>query len=1025
MRNFLTILITFFCSAVFAQQRTFSGTVTNKDLGIPIAGVTVKTDEQTLATDVNGKFNIKVRLNEVVSFTYLGMQPFNYTFKGETQPVTIVMEYSTGNLNEVVVTGYQTQKKADLTGAVSVVNVNDIKDIPEGNATKALQGRIPGVYITTDGSPEGGATVRIRGVGTLNNNDPLYIIDGVPTQRGLQEINQDDIESIQVLKDASSATIYGSRAANGVIIVTTKKAKKGVSRIDVNESTSLQYYNSKLSMLNTEQHGLSYFKASINDGTDPNNNQIYQYNWNKNFSNPVLNNIILPNYIDPEQTMKPANTNWFNEIGQTSLLQNYNASFSNGTEKGNSFFSVSDYDNKGIVKDTYTEKITLRLNTDYNYFNNKLKIGENLNTTFVKDKLIPVGDVLFAALVQNPIVPVYTIDSGWGGPAPGMTDRQNPVRLIQDNNQNQSYFGRVTGNVFADVTIIPGLHFRTSYGVDYDGTYERTLRKSYVSGFLSDPSNLVNTSQNYDGNLIWQNTFTYDLDLHKNKFSFLLGQESIKYINQNFYGSKQGYAVEDINYSYLDAGTSNILAGGNGGAYSLLSYFGKANYTYDNKYLLSATLRRDGSSRFGSNNLYAYFPSASVGWRLSQEDFIKKLPFISDLKLRYGYGETGNQTAPYYASYSLYSSIYGNGGPFSTDGGTAYNISGTSSGTLPSGFVKTQTGNNSVKWETTKESNFGLDFGLFNQKISGSVDYFIKNTSGILITPPHLAALGEGATETFNGGSVSDKGIEAIVTYDGKITKDLLFTVSANIATYRSKVTYLPANVLAAYPGNGTTQTILGHSINSVYGYVAQGLFTSQAEVNNSAAQPGKGLGRIRYKDLNGDGVINSDDQTFISNGDPDYTYGLNFNLKYKNFDLAMFFQGVQGIKVYNSYKTYTDFTSIWPGTNWGTRVLNAWSPQNPNSTIPALTLVDNNNEGRTSTYFLENGSYMKLRNLQIGYNLKNALRKIKIQNARVYLQGSNLFTIKSKSYTATDPENPSGAYPIPTITSIGLDLSF
>lgn len=1025
MKNFLTIILMFFCSGLYAQQKTVTGTVNSKDLGTPLVGVTVKSNQGTVTTNANGRFSVAASLNSQITFSYVGMQTLTYTVKNVSGPVSITLEYSSGNLNEVVVTGYQTQKKADLTGAVSVVKMADIKDIPQGSATKALQGRVPGVFITTNGSPEGGATVRIRGIGTLNNNDPLYVIDGVPTTRGLEEINQADIESLQVLKDASSATIYGSRAANGVIIVTTKRGKKGVNRIDVNASTSLQYYNSKLSMLNTQQRGEAYWRASVNDGTDPNQNQIYQFDWNKSFTNPVLNNVILPTYIDAAQTMKPANTNWFDEIGRTSLVQNYNIAFTNGGEKGNSFFSVGYYDNRGIVKETHTNKATIRLNTDYSFFNGKLKVGENFNTTFINDKLIPVGDVLFTALVDQPIVPVYTLNGGYGGPAPGMSDRQNPARLIKDNQQNQSYFGRITGNAFADLTIIPGLHFKTTFGVDYDGLYERTLRKSYVSGFLSDPSNLSANSQNYDGNLIWQNTFTYDLNLGKSKFNFLAGQESIHYMNQNFYGSRKGYAIQDINYAYLDAGSSNILNGGNGGAYSLLSYFGKANYTFNDKYIASVTIRRDGSSRFGANNRYGTFPAASLGWRLSQEEFIKKLPFISDLKLRYGYGQTGNQTIGNYSTYSLYSAIYGTDPTFNADRGTAYDITGSGSGTLPSGFVKIQQGNNSLKWESTKESNFGLDFGLFDQEVTGSVDYFIKNTTGILITPGYLAVIGEGGTQTFNGGSMQNKGVEAIVTYEGKITKDLNFTVSGNIATFRNKVTYLPSNVLTAYPGNGTTQTILGHSINSVYGYVADGLFTSQAQVDNSAAQPGKGLGRIRYKDLNGDGKIDNNDRTYISSGNPDFTYGLNFNLTYKNFDLALFFQGVQGIQAYNTYKLYTDFSSINTGTNWGTRVLNAWSPTNTDSTIPALTLVDRNNEGRTSTYYLENGSYLKLRNFQIGYNLKNALRKIKIQNARIYLQGNNLFTVKSKSYTATDPENPNGAYPIPAITSIGLDLSF
>ncbi|MGZ3872376.1 MAG: SusC/RagA family TonB-linked outer membrane protein [Mucilaginibacter sp.] len=1025
MKKILTIIFILFCSAAFAQQKTVTGTVTSKALGEPLAGVTVKSDQATTITDVNGKFNVPASLNSQITFSYVGLQTLNYTVRDVTQPINISLEPDAANLSEVIVTGYQTQKKADLTGAVSVVKMSDIKDIPQGSATKALQGRIPGVYITTNGSPEGGATVRIRGIGTLNNNDPLYIIDGVPTTRGLEEINQADIESFQVLKDASSATIYGSRAANGVIIVTTKRGKKGVNRVDVNASSSLQYYNSKLKMLNTEQHGEAYFKASVNDGTDPNNNQIYQFNWNKDFTNPVLNNVVLPEFIDGAKTMKPANTNWFNEIAQTSLLQNYNVAFTNGGEKGNSFFSVGYYDNKGIVKETHTKKATIRINTDYSFFKGRLKVGENFNISFINDRLIDVSGVLFGALVQNPIVPVYTTTGGWGGPAAGMTDRQNPVRLIEDNKQNQSYFGRITGNAFADLEIIKGLHFKTTYGVDYDGLYERTLRKSYVSGFLVDPSNLVANSQNYDGNLIWQNTLTYDMNWKKSKFNFLAGQESIHYMNQNFYGSRQGYALEDINYSYLDAGSSNILNGGNGGAYSLLSYFGKANYTFDNKYLASVTVRRDGSSRFGENNKYGTFPSASLGWRLSEEDFIKKIPAISDLKLRYGFGVTGNQTAGNYATYSLYQAIYGTDPTFNADRGTAYDITGAGTGTLPSGFVKTQEGNNTLKWEQTKESNFGVDFGLFNQKLSGSVDYFIKNTSGILITPGYLAVIGEGGTRTFNGASMQNKGLEVLLTYTTQVNKDLDFSVSGNIATFKNKVTYLPSEVLTAYPGNGTTDNIVGHSINSIYGYVADGLFTTADQVANSAAQPGKGLGRIRYKDLDNNGVIDDRDRTYITSGNPDFTYGLNFNVTYKDFDVALFFQGVQGIQVYNSYKNYTDFTSIWPGTNWGQRTLDAWSPANTKSTIPALTLVDRNNEARTSTYYLENGSYMKLRNIQIGYNLKNVLRKLKFRSARIYIQGNNLFTVKSKSYTATDPENPYGAYPIPAITSLGLDLSF
>ncbi|WP_069658661.1 SusC/RagA family TonB-linked outer membrane protein [Arcticibacter eurypsychrophilus] len=1025
MKSIFFVVFMILCVVADAQQRTVAGTVIDKDLMVPLAGVTVKSSEQTVLTDVNGKFSIPVQVNQQLTFTYIGMQTAVVSITSSTQPISVVMQQEAGNLNEVVVTGYQSQKKADLTGAVSVVKMADIKDVRQGNAIKSLQGRIPGVNITTDGSPGGGATVRIRGIGTLGNNDPLYVIDGIPTKRGLQELNQDDIESIQVLKDASSATIYGSRAANGVIIVTTKKAKNGIHRIDVNASTSSQYYTTKQSMLNTNQRGEAYWRAAINNNFNPNDNQIYQYNWNNNFSDPVLNEVILPEFIDAAKTMTPADTKWYDEISQASVIQNYNIALTNGGERGNSYFSLGYYDNKGIVRESRAKKINLRLNSDYSLLNGRLKVGENFNTTYANNVLIPTGDVLFTALVQQPIVPVHSINGGWGGPASGMTDRNNPVRLIEDNQQNKNFFQRIIGSAYVDFTIIPNLHLRSNYGVDYSGIYSRTLRKSYVSGFLTDPSNLVQNTQSYDGNLILQNTINYVLDKKNHHFDFLLGQESIKFINQNFFGSRQGYALENLDYSYLDVGTSNINNGGNGSANSLLSFFGKVNYSLNNKYLASATLRRDGSSRFGSNNQYGYFPAASVGWRMSQEEFMKKIPFVSDLKLRYSYGQAGNQETGNYATYSLYSAIYGTDHVFDADGGTAYDISGAGTGTLPSGFVKIQQANPDLKWETTRESNFGLDFGLFNQRINGNVEYFIKKTSGILITPGYLAVIGQGGNKTFNGASMQNKGIDAAINYEGTIGKDILFTVGANLSSYRNKVTYLPSEILTAYPGNGTDQNIVGQSINSVFGYVADGLFTSADQVTNSPDQPGKGLGRIRFKDLNNDNIINDQDRKYISTGNPDLLYGLNFTFEWKNFNLSAFFQGVQGSNVYNSYKTYTDFASIWPGGNWGTRVLNAWSPQNTNSTIPALTLVNSNDEARTSTYFIENGSYLKLRNLQIGYNLKSALKGIHFQNARIFVQGANLFTIKSKGYTAADPENPGNGYPVPAIATFGLDLSF
>ncbi|HVW58377.1 MAG TPA: SusC/RagA family TonB-linked outer membrane protein, partial [Puia sp.] len=849
------------------------------------------------------------------------------------------------------------------------------------------------------------------------------VIDGIPTKRGLNEINQDDIESIQVLKDASSATMYGSRAANGVIIVTTKKAKKGISRIQADASTSLQYYNTKLKTLDADGRGRAYWQAAVNDHSDPNNNQIYQYDWNNDYNNPVLNKIKYPDFIDAAKTMKPANTYWFDQIARTSVIQEYNVSLSNGGEKGNTLFSVSLYDNKGIVKETHSQKITARFNSDFSFFSGRLKVGENMSATYIKNALIAANDILFASLVQQPVVPVHTVDGGWGGPAPGMTDRQNPVRLIEDNKQNSSYFFRGFANVYADLAIIPGLHFKTNFGVDYNGTYQRTLRKSYTSGFLSDPSNQVYTGLGYEGNWVWQNYLNYTVDIHRHHIEALLGSEQVKYTTQSFSASRMGYALENIDYAYLDAGSANKDNGGNGAGNALLSWFGKVNYVYDNKYLASVTLRRDGSSKFGSSYRYGTFPSASVGWRISQENFMKDQTVVSDLKVRYGYGKSGNQEIANNATYSLYSAIYGTDPTWGFDAGSAYDITGAGSGQLPSGFTAIQQGNDSVRWESTKESNFGVDFGFLNNKITGSVDYFIKNTSDILISPGYPAVLGEGGNHYFNGASMRNKGIEVLLTYNGRMARDLSLTVTGNISSFRNNVTYLPKEVLTSYPGNGTDKTILGHPVNSFFGYVADGLFRSQKDLDESADQVGKGLGRIRYKDLDHSGTIDDKDRDYIGSSDPRFIYGLNVALTYKDFDLSFFLQGVQGTTVYNDFKTYTDFSSLWVGTNWGTRVLSAWTPQNPNSSIPALTLVNRNNEGRMSTYFLEKGSYLKLRNLQIGYNLKRALGG-RLQAARVYVQGSNLFTIKSRSFTATDPENPSYGFPIPVIGTIGLNVT-
>jgi len=438
------------------------------------------------------------------------------------------------------------------------------------------------------------------------------------------------------------------------------------------------------------------------------------------------------------------------------------------------------------------------------------------------------------------------------------------------------------------------------------------------------------------------------------------------------------------------------------------------------RYLLSATIRRDGSSRFGANNKYGWFPAISGAWRISEESFMKsENSIVDDLKLHAGWGKTGNQEINNNAIYNIYLSNYNI---------TSYDINGNKSGVLPSGFYLSQNANPNLRWEATEMSNVALDFSLWKQKLYGSIGYYFKNTTGILLLPPYIGVLGEGGNTYVNGASMENRGFELSLGHKSRLTDDLSIDLNGNFDMVRNKVTYLPSAVVNAYGGDGQGQNILGRTVGSFFGYVADGLFRTQAEVDNHAAQPNKGLGRIRYTDLNNDGVVNANDRTWIGNPLPKYTYGLNANINYKNFDFSFLLQGIGDVAVRNDAKSYTDFWSaIESSSNKGARLLNAWSPSNPNSDIPAVALTDDNFEARLSTYFIENGSYLKLRNAQIGYTFnKQLVGKLKMQNLRVYLGGDNLaILMKSKSFTGLDPENPGFGYPNPLVVTAGINVRF
>ena len=1017
-------------SYIFAQE-TIKGKVLSPDQK-PLSGVTVTVSETgaSTTTDQDGSFQMNdLNKGNTLIFNYPDYSTQEIIVDEKTVLNIILAGEKVKNIDEIVMTGYTKQKKADITGAVSIVEMKELNKQGEPNPVKSLQGRVAGVNISTDGSPSGGNTkVLIRGVGTLNNTDPLYVIDGVPTKAGMHELNPSDIESMQVLKDASSASIYGSRAANGVIIITTKKGKKGRMRIDLNYYTAYSQYAKKTEVLNAKQFGQVLWQANINDGLNPNaNNLSYNFDWGVQNGVPTLYNSYVPEYLDAAKTIKSADTNWYDEVSQTGVANSLDVSASSASDKGSYFFSMGYYDNEGIVKLTNFKRLSARVNTSYNFFDGKLKIGENF--TYNKTNELMDPGVLDPALRALPIIPVHTVDGiGWGGPVGGMNDRQNPVRLLEYNKDNGYRYQRFFGNVYAELQPVKNLTLKSSFGVDFSNYYKRMLQRSYVSGYLKNDKNAVNIDQSDTEKWTWTNTAQYTAKAGNHHFDLLGGMEMYKDTYNNTWLRKEGFLIEDPDYMYPDAGTGDAFNGGSSTYYSLLSYFGKLSYDYDNRYLFSATLRYDGSSRFGKNNRFGTFPAFSLGWRINKEEFAEQvIPFFSDLRLRAGWGQTGNQEISNSAVYSLYIANYAGGSPtWATSYGTAYDISGVGSGLLPSGFIATQSKNDDLKWETTTQTNLGLDFGFFNQKLTGSVDVYQKDTKDILVLPPYLGVIGEGGNRWINGASMENKGIEVALGYQNKTTGGFGYEISGNFSMNRNKITELPKSVVNNYGGNGTTDNILGRPINSMYGYVADGLFRTQAEVDNSAAQPGKGLGRIRYADLNSDGIINDKDRTWIGNPNPGFMYGVNLNFSYKNFDLSAFWQGIGDVDVINSKKYQTDFWSVDDvGSNKGTRLLNAWSPQNPNSDIPSLTTVDSNAESRFSTYYIETGSYLKLRVLQLGYTLpKDILEQYKISNFRIYVSGQNLLTIKSKSFTGVDPETPAYGYPLPLTFNFGVNLS-
>jgi len=1020
-KMFFTLITVFVCQCISSQQINLTGTVISKTDGQPLIGAAVLEAGTTngVVTDIDGHFTINnVKTGTKLVISYIGFIPANVA---AAQNMKVELVEDVQKLGEVVVVGYTSEKKADLTGSVSVIKMKDVADVPTANVLSSLAGRVAGMNITTDGTPGGGNTsTLVRGTTTINNSSPLYVIDGIMTRDNVGSIiASNDVESIQVLKDAASAAIYGAQAANGVIIITTKRAKKGTVKVDFNGSMTSQTFVSGYDLLNAQQWGDCYWQAyKYSYGTTP-NSIVYGSG-----ENAVLNTK-TPYYTstDGTRTCTATDTNWLKVMHKTALMQNYSLTLSKGTDNGSSSLSVNWIDQNGILRNTDYKRFNTRLASDYSFFNNKLKIGASASVNRWKQH-VAQGGIEEQLVAQHPAEPIYDNLGGYaGGYVDCLNDKPNPVRLQDNQANNRHTYWRIFGSGYVEIEPIKNLILKSNYGVNYYNSFDSDFVPAWQESTRTVDSNELSVSSSYTYNWVWTNTANYSLSIDKHNVSFLAGMESKKNYNEYLNGYGRGLTVEDVNYRYLNNVTNGQTVGNSAGKYAMVSYFGKINYSFDEKYLASFTIRRDASSRFGVNKNAGVFPSVSGGWRISRENFMKKTSnWLNDLKLRASWGINGNDEIDNEATYTKYIASLSN---------ASYNINGDNT-TLATGAYKSYTGNTNLRWEQTKQINLGVDATMLTNRLTFSLDYFNKNTSDMLYQPAYAAVKGEGGYSWTNCISMNNKGLEAVAGWRDKIGKDFGYEITVNGSLYKNKITDLPTSLWYTFGGGTIDNSIVGQPLGSWMGYVTDGVFQTQAEVNEYKSKydvqlGAPGVGRIKYVDVNGDGKISTSDQKWLGTDNPKFIGGLNLACSYKGFDLSLFFNGMVR-DAWNNSKYYTDLFQCWTG-NHSTRLLDALnaykkfeSTGNYSCDTPALTANDNNNESRGSDFYIEDGSFIKLKTATLGYSLKkNMLEKIHINNVRIYIQAQNLFTITK--YTGADPEGLGYTYPQPRTVTFGLSI--
>lgn len=1049
----LCLLSAVLSSEVLAQTAKISGTV-NDENGETLPGVNILVEGTSTGTitDIDGKYSISAPAEGNLVFSFIGYKSQSIPISGRSI-IDVTLGSNLEALDEVVVIGYGTRTKGELTGAVATVDKSFLDQQPAGNVSKALQGSASGITVVNSATPGGQSEIRIRGMGTINNNGPLWVVDGV---YGATPPPPHQIESIQILKDAASTAIYGARGANGVILVTTKSGKANqAAQVSVSVRSGFNKPNATFDLMtDPQQLGEMMWLEFQNDGL-PTSNVHYGSG-----DQPVLNDYLFPNgasFGDPatnielyDQNNYPitlANqqgTDWMDAVYQDGSIQDFNLSVTGGGKKTNYSFQANYIKENGIFKYTSYERASLRSNVDAEV-NNWLKLGQRLGVMYSQNKGYNGNNAHESLLNKlytiSPLLPIYDVAGNYAGGVVGgnVYDGPNPVGLLDRSQDSKNSTYNITGNIYTEISPVKNLKFKTLAG------YNVNLSQNFGPQF-PDPENTNGTDGTTlnEGSAVsfqwnWTNTLNYQRTFGKDhNTDLLLGTEAVKSTYRNIYASRQEFFSTDLNFLVLDAGASNQLNGGNAAAWSLFSYFGRAHYDYKKKYLADFTVRRDGSSRFGLNNRFGVFPAVSLGWVLSEENFLSGTSgWLDFLKLRTSWGQSGNDQIGDYNSYSIYNSNPGN----------SYYAIGGGDNTIVVGYQSATRGNPNARWETTTSTNIAFDATLFGG-LDVTVDFWRKDTKDMLFPVAIPLVAGSATAPSVNIGSMSNKGIDITLDYRGDFgSSGLSYTLSGNFTHYKNEVTKLSGNsseFIQGFPIRQSiyTRTEAGRSFPEFYGYVVDGIFQTQEEADNHPANGTYNApGNLKIKDVNGDGTISPEDRTYIGNPHPDFTAGLRMGLGYKGIDFSATLYTTVGNDLANYTNRFIRY-GLFQGPNSPDRLYQSWgSPylaDNADATLPKAS-SSTSFEQNPSTLYIEDGSYLRLQNLQVGYTLpESVLEKLKISNLRIYFMGSNLFTITG--YSGLNPEIPAkrdngiareidrgvdtGAWPVSRQIMFGLNLS-